>query len=624
MKKITKYSWLVPLAAMAVLVVSCTNEMEEGQEPAPKGSRAYAEVTLCNTATAETRAMRNTYDGWSVSRFNDTQKDVAGMYAVRGQQNADDMTRFEQPVANIPMYYEGLVAADNNSYRFGNSAYTLDATTVYNYQSIMYYPYYEDMPDPWASDPKRGLWLRQEDSGLEKCIDFMCTSDSYRIAEENGVMTPKFRHYFVNLVVQRGEGFQKATCRDIWIVMQNPCTDIRIKRSRDFSTTSTSTSYNFTYYLQYTPGGKDGTESEEDAMIDLMDEVRAVDSNAAALPEQEKEHYKVNKYAVWKTWEASSYGGKESRYAIIPPGYGNYLNSVYTSSSDAASFGKVAFILIQDDNGKWQRVSDFYLYSSSSRYGSSGNRYVLTITLEGVKVVVRPTLEAWEDEVEVTDVHKVGIDNYTTYRDWANRYNLYIKENRSPDHHDELLKYGDSKEIGDKVSWTFYINHDITFASNEKVVIDQLDDVLEGTSTYTTYKMSNIQGPLINKIGENGVLRALEFSDVYLVQSKSDVNPSGEPNEFASQSYGALTRELAGGKIEKCRVEGVLFSNNAAGMIAGTVSAGGTVENCNVSGNVFGSSTAEGYGGLFGTVVDGTTPPTMPGTQYEGLKFIEN
>lgn len=593
----TKYGWLIAATALTTLLFSCTYETEDTVQ-APKGVRAYAEVTLGNVAEAETRVTKNYYDGWSISTF-DKASDMVGMYAIRGRQNPDNLDDFTQSITNGRMYYEG--ATGTNSYRFGNSEYILDPTTVGNNYSILYYPYYEDMPDPTLSSTLPGLPIRQRDTdGIDKCIDFMYTNSSY-ISVSNNVMQPSFSHLFVNLILQRGEGFRNARCEDIWIVMKNPCTDIRIKQS--------SATSRHCYYLQYNPG----EETADELMVDLMDEVRKADPSV-----DEDEKYMVNKYALWKTWAGNPYNALTSRYAIIPPGSGAYLNTT-SSTATANPYGEIYFVLIQDDDGHWQRVSDFYLSSAGLRYGSKGSRYVLTIQLEGVNVVIRPSLVSWNDEVEITDVHKVGINTPEEYGSWVAWYNRYISQNRSADEEmiTALKMYGDGVEGADgRMRWTFYINSDIKFSGSEIFPqIDKLDDVLEGTSTYTDYEISNIQKPLIRTICENGILRALEFRNVYLVQSEDETEKD--------MPYGAVALEIAGGTVERCNVvNGVLVSPNEVGMIAGKVTNGGTVKDCTVSGNIIGKSTAENYDGLFG-IVDGVPQPTLESNKCSGLKFIK-
>lgn len=578
----TKYRVLIPLIALAAFVTSCTSEKEFAGKSTPKGTRAYVEATISNVVNAETRVSRNPYDNWSVYTFGPG--DVAGMYTLKGIQNPDNLEDFSRSVINGKMYYEGQTGS---YYRFGNSDFVLDpsivGSTSNNNYSTMYYPYYEDMPNPLDATVQMGIPLRKFDNGVEKCIDFMYTNSGSAITLTNGVLSPSFRHYFSSLVLQRGEGFNNPPDDDrIWVVMNDPFTDIRIKQS-------SATSY-FNYALQYTPGD----ETEEELMVNVME---------LADPDTERT-YVVNKYAIWEAWLGNPYNMKTSRYAIIPPG-----KTVY-------------FILIQDNFGNWQMVSDFYLNAAGDKTGTAGNRYVLTIELEGVKVVVRPVaVESWDDEIEITDVHKVGIDDYAEYFDWATTYNAYIENNRSETYVEQLTKFGDAVKNTetDYLSWTFYINSDnVKFPADniaDFAQINQLDDVLEGTSTYTHYSISNLRNTMVLKMGEKGAIRALNFKDVYLVQPPADDGEPGKP-------FAALVGEMEGGTIENCHiVNGVLVGENEVGMIAGSAT-GGTVKDCVVSGNVIGASSADGeYNGLFGKVEGNVT---LTNNRTSGLKFIQN
>lgn len=613
MKMIAKYNGLIALTILgAALLAACTVDEPETVQGS-KGVRAYAEVTLNHRVSVETRMVQNTYDGWSVSTFNDPEEDIAGIFITKGKQNPENLEDFSLPITNGVMKYEGTTGT--NSFRFGNSEYVLDPTTVGGNYSMMYYPYYEDMPDPWINDPLPGLPLRKTSGGIEKCIDYMCTNVAgyTSIKVSNNVLNPSFYHYFVNLIVQRGKDFDDPkTCDKIWIVMEKPCTDIRIRQN-----SSTGIYYQ---KLQYTP---DAGKTEEELTIDLMQDVVKPADDFFDQYNDPKASFKVNKYAVWETWQGSPYQGKTSQYAIIPPGIG-YALDTNSNSYVNSDCGKIYFILIQDNDGHWQRVSDFYLYSSTSslRYGESGKRYVLTIQREGVNVVARPSLVSWDEELEVTYNHKNGIHDYQQYKAWAGDYNRYITEGRPESMRETLKQYGDGETVtgSDYTSWKFYINDDIAFPNNGEdfAVINQLDDQLEGTSTYRTYSISNIHGPLINTIGEKGVLKALDFPNVRLKQE-------GEAEVFANAPYGAVTRVLDGGTIDQCNViEGVLVTPNEVGMVAGKVTEkGGTVKNCIVSGNVFGKSTAAGYNGLFGTVEEGQGAET-DGTTFKGLRFTQN
>lgn len=606
MKMAAKYGCRAAAAALAMLVTACVADKELVPESRNKGTRAYAEVTLASGVHAESRAVLDTYNHWTIASFGPN--DETGLVTLKGRQNPENISDFSLRVENERMVYEGRVGMD--AYRFGTTEIVIDPETVNSDASFMYYPYFADMPSADDKSGLAGMPLRRTDDGIEKCIDFMTTMSptqnvvtaKYRLTLTNGVLTPKFYHYFTMLILQRGEGFRNAPDKRMWVVMKNPYTDIKFK--------ITYSNYNFFgYYLQYTP---DAFEPEgADLMVDLHslpknrdgdDEGEGDDESGDGEDDNgsadDENPFNVNKYALWETWEGGAHNSIESRYVVIPPSE------------------EVFFVYIQDDYGTWQKVSDFKLADGKS--GDLGYRYVLTIKLVGTKAVVRPvSIVPWNDEINIADIRKVGIDDYSEYYDWVSTYNAYIESGRNDSYVESLSKYGDATlntETGD-MSWSFYINNDLTFRDDHMADFAQvklLEDAIEGSSTYINYSISNIRNTMVAAMGAGGAIRALDFKDVYLVQAEqSDPQP-----------YGALVGEMRGGTIERCNIlNGVLVSTCEVGMMAGRAS-GGEVRGCTVSGNVIGSSTADGYYGLFGTVEGNSL--TVVNNRTAGLQFIEN
>lgn len=582
MKTASKY--IVLIAALAALAaVSCSTDTEPAK-PATRGV-SYIEATLEDWIVANSRASIASDDGWSVTGF--TIGDAAGFYCGTGIQNPNDPNDFSFPAINAKMSYEGV---SNGGYRFGSSEIVMDPATISTGDyAVMYFPYYADMPGD--NEEGAGMLIRKVDErdGIEKCIDIFgtlhygnsdgSTTISYKLSSSNGVVAPKFYRYCVSLIFQRGEGFDNPADSRIWIVMQNPFSHLKMSRFKQSS--------NSRYYYDYVPHYY-VDESEEEVMIDLMEEYN--------LPHEYNPDKKltVNKYAVWQTWQ----GPDGKIYTTIPP-----VQSIY-------------YILIQDNNGYWQTVTDFYLRSTGSKSGAYGWRYTLKIELQGVNVVARPvTIGPWDDEVNITDDRKVGMSTPEEYSSWVSTYNSYTQNNRDETYVDALKKYGDvvlNETTGER-KWTFYINDNIEFLNNDYFpVIRKLEDKLEGSSTYTNYNISNLRGTLIEEIASGGIVNALNFRDIYLVQQ-----------EGADSPYGALAGRMTGGTIENCNItNGVVISDNEVGIIAGEVD-GGTVRNCTVSGNVIGSASL-GNKGMFGRLTDGGTQPTESGNKTSGLKFIKN
>lgn len=555
-----KYIAIFGILLSGVLASSCSDEPEILTSSVPVGVPLSAEAKIEGIEIAATRATTDNYDGWSFLNFN--VGDKVGLFSLTGIENPDKEGDFSKAAKNLDMTFEGRYNGYN---RFGNSEHLMDPATLADKYCTMYYPYYEDMPtDIVGSATPPGLPLRKLDpnDGIEKCVDFLRTS-SNNITITNGVLRPTFSHYFYTLVLQRGEGFRNAEDKRIWVVMQNPYTDIRVKQ-----TTATGT---YSYSQQYNP-----PEGE-----DPMDYIEGVTK------------FRVNKHSVWQAWDGPDYNGIESKYVVCPYDY-------------------IFFILIQDDYGTWQNVTDFTLYSTTKR-GYQGYRYTLTIELDGLNVVVRPvSVTKWDDEINISDNRPVGIDSYEEYLSWVATYNLYTTNQRNPEYEAELLKYGDAErntETGE-VKWTFYINHDITFPDNGMYRIIRLDDVLEGSSTYTNYTFYNLRSTLIGEIGEKGALRALDFRDLYIIQPESE-----------TEATGAICATLNGGRVEYCNIyNGIMIGRQATGMVAG-VANGGAITGCSFSGDVIGSESDENYDSMFGII---QLLPTITDTNSSDLKFIEN
>ncbi|MCH5224961.1 MAG: hypothetical protein J1D77_03135 [Muribaculaceae bacterium] len=553
---------------------SCSSDVER-EQPRNTEVTSHVEVALDDMEIYATRANKNNFDGWSIATFSTG--DVVGMYATTGRQNPEDLDDFSLPIWNEKMNYEGRTG---NYYRFGNAEVVMDPTKVsttsgYNYSS-MYYPHFSEMPDPNIFLPsmlEKGLSLREIDpkDGIEKCQDLMITS-STRITLTEGVLRPSFKHYCFNLVLQRGYGFDEPKDPRIWVVSRQPFTDARITRYQ-----YTNTAGEFQWTLQYIP------EEGENPMGRILDELPGFD---------------VNKYAVWQAWEGEQFKGVDSYYVLLPP-------------------KEVMFIMIQDNYGDWHNVTDFYIGSAGSKVGTSGTRYVVSISLEGLDVVVRPVfVEKWDEELTITDQRKVGINNFGDYSEWVTLYNSYTSNNRSASLIDDLRQYGDAKDDGDGVRWRFYINSDIDFANRaDYTMIAKLEDVLEGSSTYTNYTISNVKGDLIDNMTATGELRALDFKKLYVIQKE------GQDGEF-----GGLVNNMDDGLIENCNIiNGVVVGNGPVGMLVGTIN-NGTIKDCNISGDAIGvksyqNSQSNIVEGLFGTV---NGYPLLENVNTTGLKFIIN
>lgn len=537
------------IAALSIVSMTACAELEPEVTPSKvtDGGPAVVYASIGTIETPVTRVTKNTYDQWSTVTFN--QGDVTGLYAVKGRRDDQNTEDYDNPIQNGMMFYEG---GSSNSYRFSNSDIVISPSVVSSNYSIMYHPYYEDMPDPEDDTTQTGLVLRKNDNGIEKCVDFMQTSIRYsttstssttspQLPLSNGLLKPSFYHYMSQLVIQRGEGFKGARDERIWVVLKDPFTDIRIRRSTGA----------YSYSLQNT-----------------------LESENISLPSVSS----VDKYRVWETWEGNIYSnGEKSNYVILPP-------------------REVSYILIQDRNGVWQKVTDFYLGTETdltSKIPTGNNRYVVNISLQGLDVVVRPVIiEEWRDPVVITDQRDAGINSMAEFNSWLALYNSYT-EDRNRANEEQLSDYGDASvnTVTGETTWTFYINVDLDFKDYPDSKIIRLDDTLMGSSVYLNYTISNLNHPWIGQMGEKGALKALDFRDLYIVDTGGN-----------ESSTGGLVREINGGKIENCNIyNGIIVSDKPAGMISGTIE-NCEVKNCVISGQTIGTSTASSpYSGLFGS-----------------------
>lgn len=556
------------LLSMAGLL-SCSVQEEPDYNEASRGVPAVMDVMLQEIATeASTRATINSSDQWTVASFD--VGDKAAFYTLGGIQNPDNPEDFSFTATNAEVFCQSKTST---TYRFGNSDIVLDPQTLGTYYSRLFYPYYDAMPLPTDPDGGPGLKLRVKDTDdIEKCVDFMMT-ETDKLSVSNGSINPKFMHNFCPLYVKRGEGFQNAPDKRVWIVMREPFTHVRV--------TQADPEKAFTYTLQYFP------EVPEDELMIYI------------LPGESK--FKVNKYCVWEGWNGNN--GDLTQNVLIPTG---------PSVSQ-----KIYFVYIQDDYGNWQNVDDFYLYTSGTKTLQSGYSYTLTISLKGVDVVARPiSVVEWNEEVEITDNRKMGINDYVEYNEWVKIYNSYIDAGRPHEMEEDLSKFGEAvhNTVTDRTSWTFLINHDIDFPNNdfEFSQVKRLDDALEGSSSYSRYRISNLHGALIGELTENGSVSSLELRDIYFIQPETETTP-----------FSPFIIYLNGGTVENCAIQNaIIVSGQPAGIVAGSAN-GGTVKKCIFSGDVIGSESAEvdGRKGLFG-IVEST--PAVVETNTSGLKFIEN
>lgn len=566
-----KYKNIFFATLLTGVLAACSAEDPEVTGGHSFAGPAVVEASIGEINIAESRATHNTYDLWTIATF--TIDDNVGLFTVKGMQDPNNEDSYDLEVKNGKMFFESVTGS---RYRFSNSDIILDPVKVHDNYSVMYYPYYENMPDPDdTSAGLTGLPIRVEDEDqmgnkIEKCIDFMETSmysykssgsfyssSVHKLPITSGVLQPSFYHYMSQIVVQRGEGFKNAADPRVWVVMKNAYTDIRVLH--------TSHSTNYIYQLQNTL----------DTGLEKV-----------SLPVDGTPKLTVNKHRVWQAWKGNDYNGIESYYAVIP-------------CSD------VAYIFMQDDKGEWRGITDFYLdyQTSNNSYVTSKSakmscRYIVTAEMEDIRPVIRPVaIENWTDGGVITDQRDAGINSLPEYREWVTAYNAYVTNGRSAEYEEPLKEFGDvvKDSATGEAAWTFYVNTNLNLPDNFSDKIIRLEDILLGSSVYVKYKISNIHSSLIGEIGNGGVLKSLEFHDLYII----DIDDND--NAFT----GGIIDDLDDGMVESCNiVNGIIVSNKSVGMLAGKVKTT-TMKDCIISGQVIGSETSEDFPGLFGVSKEG-------------------
>ena len=611
MKKM-RYAKLL-LAGLSLALLACTKDREPASDFSQVGP-AVMDVTLHEMDQPMTRQnVDNTTDFWTTKSFS--AGDRIGLMATAGMVGPNGEVAW---VKNEYMDY--FQATGSSNYRFRNDDLLLNTGAMTGKVGrYVYFPYTEEMPIPkfdgnltgsnqrWSADPndsktldattqnKKGMLLRRThkddpnmpDDDIMRCVDYMYISN---ISITNGALSGGFSHGFCELVIVRGTGFdniaekypdENAPERQIWVVLNGGYTRLTLSLYLENNTGQ----YSWQPRLWFVKG-----------------------DNGFETADQAKR---------WQAWPGKDYmdtkdgqpNPRKAWYAILP--------SAHSYSHTIADY-----IEIYDDNGIPRKVSNFELYVSAEtgiadRQMRPGKRYAIEIMMTELGATARPVeISDWSDDDghgmdketdtdnknNITDVRTVGIKNYEELQSWAGSYNQFITglgQNTyvRPKTQEDLERFKDLKKYGDydltNQVWKFYITDDIDLPETAPTFITDLQDELEGAGKIENYSVGNLRRPLAAKISQGGVLRNLDFNNLYVRTGN------------AGDTAGALVGELSGGTLENCNiVNGTMIgTGGTVGMLCGTVS-GGTVRNCTVSGAVVGTTSGSGDWptGLFGSV----------------------
>lgn len=601
--KITTYNQII-IAALALASVACTQNLEPGEAEntiEPYIGPAVLEATLNdhNTPTPEGRHnVDQTTDFWTTRSFSGG--DRIGLFSTGGLVGPDGESQW---ILNEYMDYEQATGSSN--YRFRNDNLLINTGMMGGkVGKYVYYPYTEDMPLPDPTKPsdydssvnknpyyrgtqtheKPGLYLRRKNNpddpnDIDRCIDYMYINN---LSLANGALSGGFYHGFCEMIIMRGEGFDKVpdNLKDsITIVLNSGVTRMKINAFMDNATG------NFSWRPQLYYWSEDATT------------------------------YGLSQEAArrWKAWQGKDYQDiedgeiveREAWYVILP-------------TAHSYSYTSVSYIEIYNNDGEKCQVSNFDLYVNpetgiADKYMRNGKRYAVEVMMVEVGATVRPhKIEDWNEgedgENDITDVRTASINNYSDFRNWVIDYNQFITQlnqhaiNRPSTIEDAekspLIKYGDYDL--DNKKWRFYITGKIDMPATGAVSIEELQDVLEGASQVENFKVNRLQSTFIKTIKEGGELRNLDFENLY-------VKPSSA--YYHEETAGAIVMLLSGGAIRNCNiVDGTMIGNSTGtvGMLCGTVDGTSTITECTVTGAIVGTtySDATCAEGLVGKVAD--------------------
>lgn len=501
-----------------------------------------------------TRTVVNSDDGWTNVTFN-SPSDVMGFYSATGNLEFPNATG---PFSNERMPFQTTAVVNGNTrYVFNTSSMNIDPTQLSNSTVYMYFPYSDSM----TSDS--GMALRQENGGIEKCMDYLTVRNLTPGNVANGMIVGSITHEFCELIITLGDGFEMQDNPDITVYLNNPYTNVKVMANTNNNGTITSYASRLNY------AGNEDASSKDAAR-------------------------------QWKAW-AGQWNGFKAWFVVLPV--------------TAVDIPEISYIKLKDNSGNVLTVSSFTLDGQSKRL-LSGKRIPLTIKNSGLKPTVFPTpIIDWNGDIDITEERGRGINNPTEFGQWIESYNAYVS-NPEGDHSD-LYKYGNFIENPDgSGTWHFYLNNDIDlvgYTGNKR--INEFKDILDGRSEElvdSKFKNHTIAGlssdnSLIGTL--SGTLQNIDFSNWSIMNTS-----------LTSEDYlGVLANTLKGGSLVGCTIEGgYILSSAGVGLLAGEV-IGGQISESLFSGFLIGANTADsGYNYLFGKV---TEEPTITESEYIEIIF---
>lgn len=520
---------------MAVSFVSCAEE-EDLNKPASGPQDLVFDVRMA--AAPSTRAKLNddndhwTYDGFQVG-------DQLGFFSKSGNYRDNEG---RGPINNATLTCE--TTGTNGYYRFRGSDVQISQQYIKSNTVFFYFPFNNEISSPGMELRKRGT----DETGVTtlRCQDFL-TGNGLDVSDlAQGSLSGTFVHTFSELIIMRGEGFDKPRQgqEDIFVVMKKPFTHVKAIPEADSDPWKVKV---------------------ELINIDNSEVAPGMDARA------------------WQAWQGEDYAetgwvaGKKAWYVVLP------------TLPDAPT--EIDYIEIYDNDGVLQRVTAMSLMKGS-RYVESGWRYPIEIAMKDLVPTAYPYgILPWLQNIDLTYKRPAGISTVSEFKEWNTAYASYV--NSSADVESTLLKYGDKvvDSEGNFLYWHFFVTADINFGGQftpGQPLIPKLQDVIDGISStltddgfaFNNHRISNLPGPLVGEITGKGA-----------VQNFNIVTTSFETTSAAA---GIIADRMSGGLIDNCTVSnGSIVSNGQVGMAVGDAQ-GGKITKSTFSGLLIGSSSYDG------------------------------
>lgn len=525
---------LISAITLAFALVSCSGDEE--LKPASDPRELTLEVRLPGSPVTRAK-LNDANDHWTYSGFE--VGDQLGLFSQSGNFRENEG---RGPINNALLTCENT--GTNGYYRFRGSDVQISQQYIKSNTVFFYFPFDSGIASP-------GMELRKSAEDTDgnttlRCADFL-TGNGLDVSDlAQGALSGTFVHTFSELIIMRGEGFDKPRPgeEDIFVVMKKPYT-----------------------HITATP---DGSGDSWKVRLQLT----AIEGSDTAPGRDAR---------AWQAWQGEEYAetgwiaGKPAWYVVLPT-----LPEQPT---------EIDYIEIYDNDGFLQRVTAMSLMNGS-RYVESGWRYPIEIAMKELVPTAFPFgILPWSSNVDLTYERPTGISTVAEFKEWNTAYASYV--NTNADVESTLLKYGDKvvNSQGEFLHWHFFISSDLNFNGQftaGQPIIPKLQDVLDGiSSTFTddgfafnNHRISNLPGPLVGELSGNGA-----------VQNFNIVTTSFEVKDATS---GVIAAKMTGGLIDNCTVSnGSIVSNGRVGMAVGEAT-GGRIKNSTFSGLLIGSDSFEG------------------------------